>query len=193
MKLEKLLLSSTIGSLVFHCCLIRFCYPRQSAFTCSKLTIGGSGLWYTKSMSLPSTILGWDAAKDMGESEHWRGSWCRLWGNLDRWELLYLCLIGDRLAEYLPSFLTCSIEVLWAAINLFKVFPRLKYSFPSFVIYFLLNIVFLKIVLGWGRWWCKTIAHPIYICTNLDNSNFNLSLLWCIFMYTGFFTKFCSW
>ena len=144
MKLEKLPLSSIIGSLVFHCCLIRFCYPRQSAFTCSNLTIDGGGLWYTKSMSLPSTILDWDAARDMGDSERWRGSWCRLWGNLDRWELLYLCLIGDRLAEYLPSFLTCSIDVLWAAINLFKVFPRLKIFFSIICNLFSVKYCFLE-------------------------------------------------
>ena len=83
----------------------------------------------TSAVSLSSSISDWDAARDMGDSERWRWKWwkwCRLWGDLDQWEPLYVSLIGDRLVEYLASFLTCSLEVLWAWINLFKVFPRLE-------------------------------------------------------------------
>ena len=67
--------------------------------------------------------------RDMGDSERWRWGWwmwCRLWGDLDRWEPLCFSLIGNRLVEYLPPFLTCFLEVLWASINLFKVSPRLE-------------------------------------------------------------------
>ena len=67
--------------------------------------------------------------RDMGDSERWRWGWwmwCRLWGDLDRWEPLCFSLIGSRLVEYLPPFLTCFLEVLWASINLFKVSPRLE-------------------------------------------------------------------
>ena len=45
--------------------------------------------------------------KKTGDSERWQWSWCPQWGNVDRWELLYLCLVDDRLVDYLPSFLTC--------------------------------------------------------------------------------------
>lgn len=102
-----------------------------------------------------------------------------------------------KMTQALPNNYPSFLPVLFKFSELPYIYLKFsldwRYSFPSFAIYFLLNIVFLKIVLGWGRWWCKTIAHPIYICTNLNNSNFNLSLLWCIFMYIGFFTKFCSW
>ena len=33
-------------------------------------SVTADGLWYTKSLSLLSSILDWDAARDMGDSEH---------------------------------------------------------------------------------------------------------------------------
>ena len=86
----------------------------------------------------------------MGDSERWRWLWCRLWGDLDRWELLYLCLTGDRLAEYLSSFLTCFLEVLWASINLFKVSPELK-IFLSII----WNLFSVKLLFSWGVHWAR--------------------------------------
>ena len=41
-------------------------------------------LWQSKSFSLPSSISDWDVARDMSDSEHWRGMWCHLWGDLDQ-------------------------------------------------------------------------------------------------------------
>ena len=57
----------------------------------------------------------------------------------DKHDVVYgVILVGDLLVEYLPSFITCSLDVLWALINLFKVSPKFE-IFLSFAIYFLLN------------------------------------------------------
>ena len=89
----------------------------------------------------------------MGDSERWRWMWwiwCCLWGDLDRWETLYFSLIGYCLVENLPSFLTCSLEVLWASINLFKVSPRLE-IFLSIIC----NLFSVILFFHWGVHWVR--------------------------------------
>ena len=91
--------------------------------------------------------------RDMGDSERWRWGWwmwCRLWGDLDRWEPLCFSLIGNRLVEYLPPFLTCFLEVLWASINLFKVSPRLE-IFLSIIC----NLFSVILFFSWGVHWVR--------------------------------------
>ena len=62
-------------------------------------------------------------------------------GDLVWWEPFYFSLIGDRLVEYLPLFLICSLEVLWVSINLFKVslgnipFYRLQSIFCNIIVF----------------------------------------------------------
>ena len=71
-------------------------------------------------------------------------------GDLDQWEPFFLSLIGDRLVEYLPLFLTCSLEVLWASINRFKVSPRLE-IFLSIIC----NLLSVKLLFSWGVHWAR--------------------------------------
>ena len=89
----------------------------------------------------------------MGDSECWQWmwwTWCHLWSNLDCWEPLYFSLIGDRLVEYLRSFLTCYFEVLWASINLFKVSPRLEIFLSIICSLFSVTLLF-----SWGVYWVR--------------------------------------
>ena len=69
-------------------------------------------------------------------------------GDLNRWEPFYFYLIGDRLVEYLPLFLICSLEVLWVSINLFKVSPILE-IFLSIVC----NLFFVILLFSWVTHW----------------------------------------
>ena len=65
----------------------------------------------------------------------------------DKHDVVYgVTLIGDPLAEYLLSSITCSLDVLWALINLFKVSPKFE-IFLSFAIYFLLS--------SWVVYWAR--------------------------------------
>ena len=64
-----------------------------------------------------------------------------------RWEPLYFSRSGYRLVKYLPSFLTCSLEVLLASINLFKVSPRLK------IFLSIICNLFSVILFSWGVHW----------------------------------------
>ena len=59
-------------------------------------------------------------------------------------------MICDHLVEYyLPSFLTCSLEVPWALINLFKVSPILEIRLS--IIYNLLSVI----LFSWGVHWVR--------------------------------------
>ena len=175
----------------------------------------------------------------MGDSESWRWiwMWCRLWDDLDRWEPLYFYLIGDRLIEYLPSFLSCSLEVLWASINLFKVSPRLEIFLSIICNLFSVLLLFswgvhcvwdtddvrelltlltdvLEILVKRGIEGDTTVNFPSsvsditvmynnqqnkiseqdwYSSVNLDNSNFNLSFIWWIFLDIDFVYNLSSW
>ena len=90
----------------------------------------------------------------MEDLERWKRwmwwMWCRLWCHLDWWELLYFFLSGDRLVEYLPSFLTCSLEVLWASINLFKVSSRVE-----IFLFIICNLFSVILLFSWGVHWVK--------------------------------------
>ena len=90
----------------------------------------------------------------MEDLERWKRwmwwMWCRLWCHLDWWELLYFFLSGDRLVEYLTSFLTCSLEVLWASINLFKVSSRVE-IFLSIIC----NLFSVILLFSWGVHWVR--------------------------------------
>ena len=88
--------------------------------------------------------------------------WCRLRGDFDWWEPLYFFLIGDRPVDYLPSFLTCSFEVLWASINLLKVSPRLE-IFLSIIC----NLFSVILLFSWGVHWVR----------DTDNARESLTLL----------------
>ena len=93
-----------------------------------------------------------NAQRDMGDSERWWRwmwwMWCRLWGDTDQWEPLFFSLISDCLVEYLPSFLTYFLEVLWASINLFKVSPGLE-IFLSIIC----NLFSIILLFSWGVHW----------------------------------------
>ena len=102
------------------------------------------------------------------DPEHWWWMWwmwCHLCGDLDWWEPLYFSLIGDCLVEYLPSFLTCSLEVLWASMNLFNVSHRLE-IFLSIIC----NLFSVILLFSWGLHWVRDTDEVRELCTLLSDA-----------------------
>ena len=78
--------------------------------------------------------------KKIGDSEHWQWSWC---------PQFFVFVSGWWSSCWLPTFipylLTCSPEVLWASINLFRFSPRLE-MFLSIIC----NLIRVKLLFSWG-------------------------------------------